>query len=320
MIDKRVENDKMHTFVSIVVYVRNMEKYLGINLDTIYKTISQTFKEFEFILVDDASDDNSIEVIKAFANKALETCSIRLIELGYFHGVESAMQAGHDMAIGDFIYEFDYVFVDYPPSLIIDVYNKVLEGFDIVAAKPKKLKSWQSKIFYKLINSMLFLDRNTISTESFRVLSRRGLNRVQAISRRMQYRKLVYESSGLRTTSIMYSNDTINNNGYDAQNYKKRKMLAVDTLIVFTDIAYKVSLLFSTLMAVLMLGFGIYTVIIYFGIRQPVEGWVPIMGLISAGFFGMFAILTIIIKYLDILIKNVFDRHIYRIRAVNKIK
>lgn len=311
--------DTKYAFVSIVFYVRNIEGTLEKNIAIIIEILIQAFKEFELIFIDDASDDNSIKKIKELVDKVQGSFSVRLIELGYFHGIESAMQAGHDMAIGDFVYEFDDIRVDYPSDIIVDVYSKVLEGFDIVAAKPNKAKSWRSKIFYKLINLILFSNKQVISSETFRVLSRRGINRVQAIRSKMQNRKLVYASCGLRTSAVFYESNTINKIDNDASALKSRRELAVDTLIIFTDIAYRVSLMFSVIMAILMLGFGLFTVVSYFG-AQPIEGWAPIMGLISAGFFGIFAILTVIVKYLDILLRGMFDRNVYRILSISKIK
>ena len=47
------------------------------------------------------------------------------------------MNAGRDIAIGDFVYEFDDIFVDYDEKVIMDVYYKLLTGNDIVAASSK---------------------------------------------------------------------------------------------------------------------------------------------------------------------------------------
>ena len=51
--------------------------------------------------------------------------------------------------------------------------------------------------------------------------------------------------------------------------------VALDSLILFTDIASKISLALSSLMAIFMLGTGLYTVIVYFSTHKPVEGWAP---------------------------------------------
>ena len=52
--------------VSVVMPVYNPGKYL---VDAIDSILSQTFSNFEFIIVDDASTDGSWKIIKSFAKK-----------------------------------------------------------------------------------------------------------------------------------------------------------------------------------------------------------------------------------------------------------
>ena len=39
---------------------------------------------------------------------------------------------------GDFLFEFDKCLPDFEPSLIMDVYYRALEGYDVVAAAPRR--------------------------------------------------------------------------------------------------------------------------------------------------------------------------------------
>ena len=94
---------------------------------------------------------------------------------------------------------------------------------------------------------------------------------------------------------------------------------AIDSLILFTNLSYKVSMIISVIMAIFMIAAGTYTVVAYFGINKPVEGWAPIMGLIAAGFFATFIILTIIIKYLDVLLRLVFKKQKYLVSSIEKL-
>src|SRR5574344_1329124 len=62
----------MNSLVSIVVPVYNASKFIE---ETINCVLNQTYQNFELILVDDLSKDNSVEVIKKFKDER-----IRLIE------------------------------------------------------------------------------------------------------------------------------------------------------------------------------------------------------------------------------------------------
>ena len=54
------------TKVSIVIPVYNTEKYLD---DCIESALNQTYKEIEVIAVNDGSTDNSLEVLKKYADR-----------------------------------------------------------------------------------------------------------------------------------------------------------------------------------------------------------------------------------------------------------
>lgn len=53
-------------FFSIIVPVYNAERYIKICINSI---LSQTFKDFEVIIVDDASTDDSYKICQEFQDK-----------------------------------------------------------------------------------------------------------------------------------------------------------------------------------------------------------------------------------------------------------
>ena len=63
---------------------------------------------------------------------------------------------------------------------------------------------------------------------------------------------------------------------------------------------------------------GIYTVCIYIGGR-PVVGWTTTMLFLSFAFLGLFVILTIIIKYMSLILKINFNKQKYIIESIEKI-
>ncbi len=52
--------------VSIIIPMYNAEKYIGDCLDSI---LAQTFTDFEVIIVDDVSTDNSRDIVKTYLPK-----------------------------------------------------------------------------------------------------------------------------------------------------------------------------------------------------------------------------------------------------------
>ena len=55
---------------SIVIPVYNVENYIGKCLESIK---NQTFKDYEIIVVDDGSNDNSMKIVKKYDTKIINT-------------------------------------------------------------------------------------------------------------------------------------------------------------------------------------------------------------------------------------------------------
>ncbi len=305
-------------FVSCVVYVHNNEKELEHFLETVYPVFERQFSRYEFLFVDDDSDDKSIDIVRDyFVSRG--GCAVTVVSMGYYHGMELSMAAGTDLAIGDFIYEFDSVWIDYPSGLIGDVFRKMLEGYDIVSAHPSRFGSWKSYTFYKVFNYFSKADYD-LQTERFRILSRRLFNRIDASSKSRVYRKALYATSGLKACAITYENQTKDRSIISNEQRADRMNTAIDMLILFTDVAYKVSLMFCMIMLAFMLVAGVYTVASYFSKHRPVEGWAPLMGILSAGFAGIFLLFAFVIKYLEVVLKLIFQKKQYMVASVEKIR
>lgn len=101
--------------VSIIVPVYNVEKVLHYCVDSI---LAQTFRDFELILVDDGSTDNSRELCDRYASDNNNVTAVH-IENG---GVSKARNTGIELAKGDyicFIDSDDYIAKDYLECLLL---------------------------------------------------------------------------------------------------------------------------------------------------------------------------------------------------------
>ena len=194
--------NKEKNFVSAVVYVHNAGKRIERFLGTILSVLEKNFEHSEVICVNDCSTDDSADVIKRVSRGA-STASISIVNLSYFHGVEVAMNAGMDLAIGDFVFEFDKTILDFDKDIIMKIYRRSLEGYDIVSASPDKKQKLSSRMFYYVFDK--FADfKYKMTTESFRILSRRVINRISSMNKTVPYRKVVYASCGLQSDNIRY--------------------------------------------------------------------------------------------------------------------
>lgn len=302
---------KEKNFISAVIYIHNDADVIESFARTLYNVLSKKFLKFELIFVNDASTDNSVEIIRKVSCE-FEGCATSILSMSYHQGIEMAMNAGNDLSIGDFVYEFDSVQMDYDTDMIFKLYQESLKGFDIVSASPKNGQKWSSRLFYKIFNKFANMEY-MLSTERFRVISRRAINRVNSLSKTIPYRQAVYANCGLRLKTINYdgSKNSISNK-------KDKAELAVNSLLLFTDVAYKATRLMAVLMMLLTLGMAIYAAVV-FVTGQPIEGWTTLVLVISGSFFGLFAILTMIIKYEAVILDLNFKKKEYVFESIEKI-
>lgn len=308
--------NKEKNFASAVIYVHNSEDRIEAFLRTIIEVMEDHFEHSEIVCVNDASDDRSLEMIKSTSVLAHRT-SVSVINMSYFHGIELAMTAGVDMAIGDFVFEFDRTILDFEPELIMNVYRRSLKGFDIVSAAPEKMERVSSKLFYGVFRHFAEIS-GELSTESFRVLSRRAINRISSMNKTVPYRKVVYANCGLKTDKIRYLSTQRHAVGSDRKEERYRTDLAIDSLILFTNLGYEFSVRMTVLMMAISLFMVLYSVVVYVT-GNPVEGWTTTILFLSVAFLGLFGILTIIVKYLQLLVEMVFKRKHYSFESIEKL-
>lgn len=306
--------NKEQNFASAIIYVHNAEDRIENFLKAIMQVMEDNFEHSEIICVNDFSSDNSLEKIKTTSELASFT-SISVVNLSHFHGVELAMSAGMDLAIGDFVFEFDNTILDFNSEEVMKVYFRSLTGFDIVSASPDKPEALSSKLFYKVFKE--FSDTHyELSTESFRVLSRRVINRIADMNRNVPYRKIIYANSGLKIDNIKYF--VVNNNySSDDRINSYRMRLAVESLILFTDFGYRLSLVMTVMMMIASALTVAYSIIIYLT-AKPIEGWTTTIIFLSVSFFALFAVLTIVIKYLKIILDLIFKKKYYSFESIEK--
>ena len=85
--------------ISIVVPVYNAEKYIEQTVDMVMK---QTFTDWELILVEDCSKDNSAEVLRSLESE-LQDARIRVIYKEKNEGAAKARNTGIDAATGRYL-------------------------------------------------------------------------------------------------------------------------------------------------------------------------------------------------------------------------
>lgn len=306
---------KEKNYVSVVLYVHNNETIIEKAILSLDEMFNSNFSNFEFILVNDFSSDQSIERVKDIKEQLNATVTV--LNLSYFHGQELAMISGQKLAIGDYVFELDTLNIDYSLDELINLYNTSLKGFDIVALSPKKKSSIYNKLFYSLLEKSSKL-KMRLYTETARIISRRAINRVGILNTSVNYRKATYHYSGLPTQNVFY--EPIKESKYNELSFGSKFNLAYEIMIRYSHIASTISIglsMFFMLFSVLMIG---YVIVSYIIVQNIASGWTTTMMFLTISFSGLFLVLSMILKYLDMLLRDKTINKSYVYDSIEQIK
>ncbi len=302
-----VEN-KEKNFISAVVYLHNDGENVVTFMKKVQEVLEKRFEQYEIVAVDDRCTDNTVAVVREWAKEL--TKPLTIIHMSLYQGLEIAMNAGLDCAIGDYVYEFDRAFCDWDAELINMAYDTAVTGSDIVSVCPDKQRV-TSRMFYGVFNRYS-RSAYKLRTDTFRLVSRRAINRVHAVSSRLPYRKAAYAASGLKMSEVTYF-------GSASSIRESRFSLAVDSLVLYTDAGYRFSLGLTAAMLICSLAELIYTVLVYLN-GTPIEGWTTTMFVLTLGLLGLFLLLSFVFKYLSLILEYVFRNQTNLVESIEKIQ
>lgn len=95
--------------ITLLMPVYNGEKYLRVAIDSL---LQQTYKNFELLIIDDGSSDNSIDIVKSYSDSR-----IRFDSNGRNLGLIATLNKGFDLAQGEFIARMDCDDISLPKRL-----------------------------------------------------------------------------------------------------------------------------------------------------------------------------------------------------------
>ena len=143
--------------ISVVIPVYNSSAFINKCMNSLYK---QDFKKpFEIIIIDDASTDNTLEMIKKW-----NLLNISFFSLALNSGPSAARNIGIKHAKGEYIY-----FLDADDAIQINTFSKLYkaakkENYDMVFADAKKIeeKKDQSTNTFFFNKSTIFYKKNIL--------------------------------------------------------------------------------------------------------------------------------------------------------------
>ena len=288
--------------ISILIPIHNASDSLAVLYNRLKKSLPKISSNYEIILVNDASEDNSWELIKDLAHN---DTSIKGINLSRNFGQHHAITAGFNYSDGDWVVVMDCDLQDQPEE-IIKLYSKAQEGYDVVFGrrvdrKDSIYKKLGSKIFHIIFNYLT--DSKTDETISnFSIVSKKVANAFRGLKEQNRSFYLFIKWLGFKKGYVDVEHAK-RFTGKSSYTLKKLTNLATDSIIAHSNKPLKLAIKFGFIMAVSALFFVFWLLFRFFVYAVPVEGWASIM--VSIYFIGglMFANLG----FLGLYIGKIFD-------------
>lgn len=229
-----MENE-IKKLVTILVPAYNEQDVLNLLYERLKSIMdSQNKYDFEVLLVNDGSKDDTFNIMKKLREQDTRVC---YLNLSRNYGKETAMIAGLDYAKGDCVIIIDADLQD-PPELIPEMLEYWEQGYDDVYAKRKSrkgesfLKKLTSKMYYKTLQSVTNIQIQK-DTGDFRLLDRRCVEALKSIRESQRYTKGLFSWIGYNKKEILFDRDP-RAAGKTKWNYGKLIDLSIDGLTSFT--------------------------------------------------------------------------------------
>ena len=243
--------------ISIVSPVYRAEKILPILVSEINLVMERIGEDYEIILVDDRSPDNSWEVMKVLSS---QNPKIKSIRLSRNFGQHSAIFAGLTKTKGDWVVVMDCDMQDQPKE-IAKLYKKALEGYDIVLGqrenrKDKFLKKLSSKLFYKVFN---YLSGGHFNNEigNFGIYRKKAIDSILNINDYIKFFPLFINWVGFKSISIPIEHGE-REEGKSSYSISRLLKLAFNVIISFSDKPLRLFINFGLGISILSFILGIY--------------------------------------------------------------
>ncbi|QDU20156.1 glycosyltransferase [Urbifossiella limnaea] len=300
-------------FVSVVAALRSYARFLPAFVDESYKTLDAHYTNFELVLVDNGSRDDTPAVVRELL--ARYKC-VRYLRLSRRQAPETAVMAGLDAAIGDYVVtlhpEFD------PPAVIPELVEACRGGADVVVgvapypAAPGVSYRVLRWLFQRIAGPTF--GANVVRVNSgFRCLTRAAVNALTRVRVRKRHFGLLAAEIGLTTTTHPYR--FLARGGKQPRvNLRRSARRAVSLTLGHSVAPLRVVSLLGLGGSALSVLYSLYVIGVYLTKPDVMPGWTGISLQTSGLFFLVFVMLTMIGEHLGRLVDDSGGRPLYHVR------
>lgn len=276
--------------ISIISPVYQAEHIVKSLVERIEKSIKKITEDYEIILVEDCGPDKSWHVIEKIAKYNPKVLGVKLSRN---FGQHYAITAGLDYASGDWVVVMDCDLQDQPEE-IVKLYDKAMEGFDIVLArrhqrKDNFIKKFFSAMFYRMLGYLTGSEQDE-TVANFGIYNKKSINAVKRMRESIRYFPTMIKWVGFNVAKVDVEHD-FRTDGKSSYNFKKLIRLALDIILAYSDKPIRILIKFGLLVSFSSFVMAIFILLKWIHGDIYVLGYTSIM--VSIWFFSGVIISTL---------------------------
>jgi glycosyltransferase involved in cell wall biosynthesis len=289
------------THLSVVVPVLN-ESTLIEELITQIKVNSQKITDqFEIIIIDDGSSDQTWNLITKFA---MQEKRIKGIKFSRNFGHHYAITAGLQKSTGEWVVVMDGDLQD-RPEVIQKLYKKAQEGYDVVfVSRTKRPEAiyylFTQKLFYWFLSKLSGMDFDN-KQANFSIISKKVVAAFNKFPENSRFYVSTIKWLGFKNSFVLAEHGK-RFSGRPSYTFRKRIKLAVDVIVAFSERPLRFSIYLGLTVSFLSILGAIFILFKAFTQGFSVVGWSSLI--ISVFFLG--GILLIVLGILGVYIGHIF--------------
>ena len=266
--------------ISVVIPCFNEEDSIPFFYSEMERIQIEMKKKFEYIFINDGSTDNTLSVLRRLN---ASNPNVHYLSFSRNFGKEAALYAGLQRATGDYVTVMDADLQD-PPELLIEMYAKIQEGYDVVGTRradrkgEPPIRSLFAKAFYWLINKVS--DTELVDgARDFRLMTRQVVDAILELKEVNRFSKGLFSWVGFDVAYVSYENRE-RVAGETSWSFWKLFNYSLDGFINFSEVPLKLATWAGTFSFLISLVGIFFVVIRKLTIGGSVAGWASLVSII----------------------------------------
>lgn len=251
-------NKKADKLLSILIPMKNESDGLNSLFDKLVPIIQQLPIGYEIIVINDGSNDNTLDLLLEHKKCITE---LKIIDLARNFGKEAALYAGFEYCSGDCAISIDADLQD-PPELITEMVDNWLKGYEVVTAVRESritdslFKRTTAGLFYKFMN-LMGDTKLTPNAGDYRLLDRIAIDAFLQLRERVRFNKGLLTWIGFKEKIVYHSRDK-RTSGKTKWSYWKLLRLSIDGITSFSSLPLEIWFYLGMVISASGFGYAIY--------------------------------------------------------------